>query len=142
TNIWFKRAATKTTVGNLTIDYPIAPFVKNNRLFVYVQMPFRTESRIVSMSDEMDSPIPPTWDRNFSSNAFEVVREDGKPVLQVFYTRPNQVRVNGIFIVNTNCIYESFGGTTWLFYHQYRFVDLATTQEVTLTNVTVAFEID
>src|SRR5436190_10859893 len=105
-------------------------------------MPFRTESRIVSMSDEMDSPIPPTWDRNFSSNAFEVVREDGKPVLQVFYTRPNQVRVNGIFIVNTNCIYESFGGTPWLFYPQYRFVDLATTQEVTLTNVTVAFEID
>lgn len=66
------------------------------------------------MSDDMDSQIPPKWDRNYSSNAFEVVREDGMPVLQVFYKRSNEVQVNGIFIVNEYEIYESFGSTPLL----------------------------
>ena len=98
----------KVAIGEETLDFPILPYVKNNRLFVYVQMPFLGYAKIISMSTDMDSPLPRRWDRNFTSNAFEIVQQDGRPVLQVIYRRPNQVQVNGIFLVNTNRIYVSF----------------------------------
>lgn len=89
--------------------FPIYPCVKNNRLFIYADMPFQNKFEQILMSDDLDSQIPPRWDRNYTSNAFEIVREDGLPVLQVIYKRANEVQVNGFFIVNTNYIFASFG---------------------------------
>lgn len=97
-------------------DFPIVPYVKNNRLFVYVKVPFDNERSSISMSDSLDSQLPARWDRNYTSNAFEIVREDMLPVLQVFYKRANEIQVNGIFIVNTNDVLGSFGGNPTVIY--------------------------
>ncbi len=98
--------------GGFTLDSPIYPYVKNDRLFVDVTLPFRNERHLISMSDDSDSEIPNIWDRNYSSNAFEIVREDGLPVLQVFYKRPNEIQVNGIFVIETNFVFAAFGNYT------------------------------
>jgi sulfur carrier protein ThiS len=38
------------------------------------------------------------YDRNSSDSAFEEVNQDYSPVFQVIYSRPNVIRVNGIFV--------------------------------------------
>lgn len=83
-----------------SVVVPIYPYVKNNRVFLYVEAPFQNEKHKFIIGDDLDSQLPALWDRNYTSNAFEVVREDGLPVLQVIYKRANDVQVKGIFIVD------------------------------------------
>jgi hypothetical protein len=97
-------------VNEQSVDCPVSPFVKNNRLFVVFGIPSNDENKAISLTDNLDSQIPPNWDRNYSSNAFEIVREDKLPVFQVIYRRPNEIQVNGIFIVSSNCILSAFEG--------------------------------
>ena len=52
--------------------------------------------------------LPRLWDVNYDSNKLEVVNEDTNPVLQVIYESPSDVRVNGVYIVNTFDVYEAF----------------------------------
>ena len=121
-----------TKFGTNEIELPISPFVKSNRLFVFVKAPFQPEKKIVSIGTDMDSAIPHDWDRNFSSNAFEVVNGDTNPVLQVFYRRSNEVQVNGIFFVNGFDQLVSFGGfAPTLFSASVRVSDNQTTQDFT-----------
>jgi hypothetical protein len=129
-NIFLRWESMQTTVGGKTVNYPIIPHIKNNRLFVYVETPFKNEKRIISMSNDLDSEIPQTWDRNYSSNAFEVVNEDGRPILQVFYKRSNEIQVNGVFIVNNYDVYESFGALPLLISPRVRIAGNQTTQEL------------
>lgn len=145
--MFFRVGSVQTTIEGRSVDYPILPYVRDNRLFVYVSMPFQNEKRIVSMSDDLDSVIPQTWDRNYSSNAFEVVNEDGRPVLQVFYKRPNDVQVNGVFIVNGYALFESFGAMPWLISPYVRVTQNQTTQEFeiadfqrTFTNIAISMD--
>ncbi len=91
-------------------EFPIIPSVRDRRLFVFVKIPFQVEKRAVLLGTQMDSAIPDNWDRNYSSNAFEVVNENTNPVLQVIYRRSNEVEVNGIFLVNDFDIIASFQG--------------------------------
>ncbi len=118
--VWFRSSPPKTSIGGKSIDYPIQPAVISNRLYVEVEIPFSNERRELVMSDDFGSqlPIPQNWDINFSTNydaygngiyAYEVVNELTNPVLQVVYTAPNEVHVNGIFQVDTNSILAAFG---------------------------------
>ena len=145
--MFFRVGSVQTKIEGRSVDYPILPYVRDNRLFVYVSMPFQNEKRIVSMSDDLDSVIPQTWDRNYSSNAFEVVNEDGRPVLQVFYKRPNDVQVNGVFVVNGYALFESFGAMPWLISPYVRVTQNQTTQEFeiadfqrTFTNIAISMD--
>ncbi|HXD00839.1 MAG TPA: hypothetical protein VN048_15970, partial [Verrucomicrobiae bacterium] len=107
------------SIGGKTVPYPIQPVIISNRLYVEVQIPFLNEKRKIVMSDNFDPelPIPPLWDRNFSTNytattgiyAYEVVNELTNPVLQVVYSAPNEVHLNGIFQVDSNSILATFG---------------------------------
>ena len=90
-------------------DYPLFPYIRNNRLFVKVRTPFETNRVAIYMNDNLDSQLPDRWDRNFNTNAFEIVDEDKLPVLQVFYKRANEIQVNGIFFVKTNIAVVAFG---------------------------------
>lgn len=117
------------SVGGKTIPYPVQPFVVSNRLYVEVQIPFSNEKRKIIMSDAFDPdlPIPDNWNRNYSTNyfsngnitggtyAYEVVNELTNPVLQVFYTAPNEVRILGIFRVDADSVLVSFGGPPALY---------------------------
>jgi hypothetical protein len=119
-DIWFRALPPKLNIGGKTVDYPIQPIVISNRLYIEVEIPFSNERRKLVMSDAFSSelPIPPAWDINFSTNydaygngiyAYEVVNEMTNPVLQVAYSAPNEVRVNGIFQVDSNSILAAFG---------------------------------
>lgn len=108
------------TIGDQSVPYPVQPVIISNRLYVEVEIPFVNEKRKIVMSDDFDPqlPIPPLWDRNYSTNydaqgngiyAYEVVNELTNPVLQVMYASPNEVHINGIFQVGDASILESFG---------------------------------
>jgi hypothetical protein len=121
-SVWYRSYPPQTTIGGKTFDYPIQPAVISNRLYIEVEIPFSNERRKLVMSDDFGSqlPIPQNWDINFSTNydaygngvyAYEVVNELTNPVLQVVYSAPNEVHVNGIFQVDSNSILAAFGDT-------------------------------
>jgi hypothetical protein len=107
------------SIGDKTIAMPVQPVVISNRLYVEVQVPFLNEKHRLIMSDAFDPelPIPQNWDRNYSTNycgirgtfVYEIVNELKNPVLQVFYSAPNEIHVNGIFQVDSNSILVAFG---------------------------------
>ena len=89
-------------------------YVKDQRLYVQTRLPSHIhpnpfESNLGTnqlipflVDNRLDSKIPPTWDRNFNSNAFEIVDEQNMPMLQEYYKRPDVVVIRGIFVNNNN----------------------------------------
>ena len=75
---------------------PIRPYIKDNRLYVDVDIPAPLVGLIKVRGDKV-SQIPPLWDMNHNSNAVEIVNESSTPIYQVFYKQPDHVRVLGIF---------------------------------------------
>ena len=83
--------------------------------------------------------LPKNWDWNYSTNYnstsgifyYEIVNEFTNPVLQVFYTAPNEIHVFGIFIVNTNQLLETFGGPPQLLTLSEKFISKKTGKEIT-----------
>jgi hypothetical protein len=111
-DMWLKYSQSISFNGQMVL-YPVQPVITNNRLYVEVEIPFLNEKRKIVMNDAFDSevPIPNNWDRNYSTNrcAYEIVNDLTNPVLQVIYTAPNEVHVNGIFDVGGGQILASFG---------------------------------
>lgn len=101
------------------IDTPVWPFVVSNRLYVDVEIPFINQRRRILMDTNMDSELtnlPRLWDINYDSNKFEVVNENTNPVLQVMYKSPNEVQVNGIYIVDNIDVYAAFNSAPlWMY---------------------------
>jgi len=120
--------------------FPVLPYVKNNRLYVIVQTPFQKSATTITMTDNLDSDLPANWDRNYSSNAFEIVSEDGTPVLQVIYKRANEIQVNGVFLVDSNVIFEAFGENPINLIHFYKESpnEYATTEVFTIADLVFA----
>ena len=102
------------------------------------------------MSDDFDPnlPIPTHWDRNFSTNyyangivsggiyAYEVVNEMTNPVLQVAYSAPNEVHINGIFKVDENSTFVAFGQQPMLLTFSNRLVvDTISTNRITTVSL-------
>jgi hypothetical protein len=120
--MWLKDWMTYS-VGGKTVPYPVQPVIISNRLYIEVEIPFSNAKRKLIMSDDFDPqlPIPPNWDRNYSTNyysdgitsggvyAYEIVNELTNPVLQVVYSSPSEVHVNGIFQVDQDSILATFG---------------------------------
>ena len=88
---------------------PIEPYVKNNRFYVAVKNLLITNLDTVFMNEDLNYPLPPRWDRNYNSNTFEIVAEDGLPVLQVIYLNPTWIQVNGIFFFSKTNGLIAFG---------------------------------
>ena len=94
-----------------TIDNLVFPIVISNRLFVDVDIPYLNERHRILMDTNGESAIskiPQRWDINYDSNRFEIVNEDTNPVLQVIYKSPNEVQVNGIYVVSKTGFYAAF----------------------------------
>jgi len=141
-NMWIRWGSVKQGYGDKTVDLPILPFVVSNRFYVDVQIPFLNEKRKLVMSREFDSAVsklPNNWDWNYSTNYnstrgiyyYEIVNELTNPVLQVFYTAPNEIHVFGIFIVETNQILETFGAPPQLITLTSKFINPTNMQEIT-----------
>lgn len=138
-DMWFRLESLRQDYGGKTVNLPYAPFVENNRLFVSVQIPFKKEKQKLIMSEEFDSELgklPRLWDRNYGTNcyAYEIVNEHKKPVLQVFYTSPNEIHINGIFIVDTNAVLDSFANNPILYTFDYKFIN-KTNNHSEITNI-------
>lgn len=141
-NMWVKWASAQQDYGGKKVDLPVLPLVVSNRLYVEIQIPFSNEKRKLVMSREFDSELsklPNNWDWNYSTNYsptygifyYEIVNEFTNPVLQVFYTAPNEIHVFGIFIVNTNQLLETFGGPPQLLTFVEKFISKKTGKEIT-----------
>jgi hypothetical protein len=141
------------TIGEKTIPYPIQPVIISNRLYVEVQVPFSNEKHRLLMSDNFDPnlPIPPQWDRNYSTNyyangivaggvyAYEVVNELTNPVLQVAYSAPNEIHINGIFKVDENSTFVSFGQQPMLVTFSNKIIeDIKGTNRITTVSLQVS----
>lgn len=96
--------------------HPVLPEIKSNRFYLSVTIPHANEQKRISMDNALDRHLPPRWDRNYSSNAFEIVREDNTPVLQVVYFRAEVIAVYGVFVLDSTHIFVTFGPTNsiWL----------------------------
>jgi hypothetical protein len=112
TMIWggnfFGDYVSKARNTNLPIDYNgVAPFsvrVENNRLYVDCNF-FTQDYGFIKIRGNSISPqLPQRWDMNMSSNALEIVDENMAPVFQLFYKRPDEVAINGVFQI---------GGMVW-----------------------------
>ncbi len=62
---------------------------------------------------QFSAKLPPKWDMNFNSNALEIVTENNNPIYQVYYRRPDQVIVNGIFARGGFLIAATTNGFEW-----------------------------
>lgn len=89
------------------IRLPFLPFIQDNRFYIFVTIGGSQNNNYyqIAMTNVLDAFIPARWDRNFSSNEYEVVRDDLVPVLQVIYRRANVVEINGMFDIGTNQLY-------------------------------------
>jgi hypothetical protein len=74
------------------------PYTKSNRLYVKALTIFGDAQQMVQLNNEWPAKIPPGWDRNFSSNQFEIVDENMLPVFQIRYDSPDTVEIRGIFV--------------------------------------------
>jgi hypothetical protein len=71
--------------------------LKNNTIFYDVKLWGGNGKPPVEIKDNRFTVRIPTWDRNFSSNAFEVVDQNGRVVLQMIRKSPNSFSIAGIF---------------------------------------------
>jgi hypothetical protein len=77
-------------------------YVKNNRAFIDMRggFGFPPSGQIYEQAELLDRTIvatnglPPLWDTNFSSNAFEIVNARNIPGVQIIYKRPDVIIVN------------------------------------------------
>jgi len=148
--IWLRSGGSSYSIGGRTVQYPIHPVIISNRLYVEVQIPFSNEKHKLVMNDDFDPelPVPPQWDRNYSTNyfadnivsggvyAYEIVNELKNPVLQVAYSAPNEVHINGIFQVDSNSIMAAFWQPPQLF------TMISSNQDPTNGTVTESLQID
>jgi len=75
---------------------PIFAQVIRRRLFIDAEVRYRGGSlRIRGNSPQQQIPLH--WDWNHDTNAVEVVDEDGSPVFQMIYVRPEKVLIAGHF---------------------------------------------
>lgn len=108
--IFARGGSMRTSFGDKEVTYPFCPSIESNRLYLYVQIPFENGLKKLIMNDTFDPFFPKPWDRNYGTNryVYEVVNEHTNPVLQVFYTSPNEIHINAIFIIDTNNVLQAF----------------------------------
>jgi hypothetical protein len=131
-HITMSSQSTKGVIGDKILDFPVWPFVSNNRLFVDVEIPFINERHRILMDTNGDnalSDMPKLWDINYNSTNFEVVNEDANPVLQVIYKSANEVQVNGIYLIKFD-VYEAFNSPPNLISPIMVLGSLQTTQQI------------
>lgn len=101
-------ALKKKQGSRLNLFYGIGPcefYIQSNRFYVSLSVPtFPGEIKI--RGDQISrNTIPSSWDMNSSSNALEIVDGKGKPILQLYYRKPNEIVVLGL-VAATNHIWS------------------------------------
>jgi hypothetical protein len=72
--------------------------LKNDRPIVTVQMWGDGKGHFeIEVIDNQFALKPPDWERNFNDEAFEVIDNTGRPILQIYYKGENEIVVAGVF---------------------------------------------
>src|ERR1043166_1613656 len=129
-DFWIRLQAIMMSAAGREFPMPVIPYVLSNRFYVYADTPFGNGKRRIVMNDDLDKQLPRLWDFNYDSNRFEVVTETTNPVFQVIYERPDRIRVNGLFMIDSNTAYASFANSATLITSQIRI----TTNSIADTN--------
>ena len=96
-------------------NQPFRAYVRSNRFFVEAEFASDTRaSHRLKIANGQVSSIPPSCDKNFNANAFEIVDNLNKPILQLIYKTPEHVVINGLFEGGGVRTF-AFGGTTRTF---------------------------
>ena len=80
-------------MGQLQGYHPFSCHVKNNR--VYVDLQIATQTKPIQIKDGKIIDLPTGWQVNGNSNSFEIVSGEEIPVFQEFYPGTNQVIIKG-----------------------------------------------
>lgn len=86
--------------------------VDSNRFYVDVDIPY--EDRIINLrGGKSSSQLPPMWDMNFTSNALEIVTISNNPIYQVYYRRPDEIALGGVFAKGGMMVAFTSKGMEW-----------------------------
>jgi hypothetical protein len=79
---------------------------------IYIDATVGSDSERFAVSNLiLKGNVPLGYDRNFNSNAFEIVGEDGLPVYQQFYRQPEHVVVQGLFPAGKGRVFVTWDPT-------------------------------
>lgn len=88
------------------------PYVKDNRIYLKALAPIGKAAQTIQMNNEWIDNLPTGWDVNFNDNSYEIVDDNGLPVLQIRYDAPNDIEVYGIFVAPSGAVTVAFGDDT------------------------------
>ncbi len=92
---------------------PIQGYLKGDTLYCDVKLWSETGQSLVEVKENEFVVRPPNWDRNFSSNALEVVDEKGAPILQVIRKTASHWVINGMIVSPVGVIVATDQGTVF-----------------------------
>jgi hypothetical protein len=102
-----------------TLKLPITIYIENGVLCADVSLSGGTfdsvsgsnrvvDIKVICNKFEIDNP---SYDANWATNAFEIVRDNKVAIFQMIHRNPNTIEINGIFTVSSaNAIYVSQEG--------------------------------
>jgi len=76
---------------------PFVLNVKSNRFYVGFDMTNKDVGLVKVRGNTSSPQLPQAWDMNMNSNALEIVTGKSVPIFQLFYRRPDEVAINGVF---------------------------------------------
>jgi hypothetical protein len=71
--------------------------ISNNRFFINANISWNGVDNYSISNLTFAGTMPGDWDRNYDTNAFEIVGPDGQVIFQEIYSLPEHVIVNGLF---------------------------------------------
>lgn len=87
-------------------DEPMfVPFIKNNRAYLKSRTVLKDKSEIIDIDNEGRKSLPFYWDRNDTTNAFEIMDQNTNPVFQLIYEQPNRIRFSGIIMSKNEILF-------------------------------------
>ena len=78
------------------------------RLYAEMETTFYGMSVVGVSNIQFRGDMPFGWERNGSSNAFEIVGPDKLPIIQEFYESPERLVIQGIFPFSTGVVSVAF----------------------------------
>ncbi len=76
----------------------LSAFIRDATLYVDVVLPSETTGVAFMLQNNVESICNPSWDRNYTDRALEVVNEDGFPVLQLVRVGKRNIAITGVFL--------------------------------------------
>jgi hypothetical protein len=91
----FNPKASGTKIFDIAGFVPIRLHAEEDKLFADVTIYGGEGKPLIEITNNRFIVRPHNWDRNSSNAALEIVDEKQRPILQLIYEKPTQIRING-----------------------------------------------